>query len=221
MKKCFAVYFPLRAKTVCTVKTAKWTTGIVGIVLSSYDLVYFMGIESFIKFSGLHACIFNGDYWVVLEAVDSVLYSFGPFTFMLITNIAIVFKFLKAKYTINQANATESTNQALVKSATRGTAMVDTISVTFLLLTAPVGVDNAISYFVRLGSIPQYRAFMNLTQYLNHSINGVLYCSVGSRFRKELVDLFIRKPNRRNEISSTRNTSVTNLSGDAIRSKRY
>ena len=122
----------------CTVRTAKWTTGVAGIVLASYDLVYLVGVESFINSSGRHICVLNGDYWVVLDVVDSVLYSFGPFTFMLISNISIVFKFIKGKYTINQTNATESTNQALVKTATRGTAMVVTVSVTFLILTAPV-----------------------------------------------------------------------------------
>ena len=40
VEKCFAVYFPLKSKTICAVKTAKWATGIAGIVLSSYNPVY-------------------------------------------------------------------------------------------------------------------------------------------------------------------------------------
>ena len=109
---------------------------------------------------------------------------------MFITNFAIVLKFMIAKC---KRNSTESTNQALAKSATRGTAMVVTVSVTFLLLTAPVGLDNALLNVIRIGRIPFYRAFMNITQYLNHSINGVLYIIVGSRFRRELVNLFNKK----------------------------
>ena len=31
IEKCFAVYFPLKSKTVCTVRIAKRTTGIVGL----------------------------------------------------------------------------------------------------------------------------------------------------------------------------------------------
>ena len=97
LEKCFAVYFPLKAKTVCTVGTAKWATGAAGIVLASCDLVYSVGIESFIKSSGRHLCVFKDGYFVILRATDSVLYSFGPFTIMLITNFAIVFKFMRAK----------------------------------------------------------------------------------------------------------------------------
>ena len=118
LEKCFAVYFSLKSKTVCTVRTAKWETGVVGIVLAIYNLVYLVDIESFIRLSGQHVCVFGGDYWVIITAIDSVLhssgrqicrikgshnykvilyainsvlYSFGPFTIMLITNFAIAF----------------------------------------------------------------------------------------------------------------------------------
>ena len=100
----------------------------------------------------------------------------------------------KLNVQVNQSSSTESTNQALVKSATRGTAMVVTVSVTFLILTSPTAVCHALRKWYYLGaSLPLYRAFMNLTQYLNHSINGVLYIIVGSTFRKELLKIFSHK----------------------------
>ena len=89
-------------------------------------------------------------------------------------------------------NETESTNQALAKSATRGTAMVVTVSVTFLLLTTLVEIDNTLASILSDNN-PLYEVFMNLTQYLNHSINGVLYCIVGSRFRNEMFEVFCGK----------------------------
>ena len=42
IEKCFAVYFPLKSKTVCTVRTAKWATGIMGVVLAGYNIVQFL-----------------------------------------------------------------------------------------------------------------------------------------------------------------------------------
>ena len=122
IEKCFAVYFPLKSKTVCTVRRAKWASGIVWLILTGYDIFHVWGLEShFIKSHGYHVCDITIDYWKILSAVDSVLYSFGPFVLMFITNFAIVLIFIKAKC---KSNSTESTNQALVKSATRGTAMV-------------------------------------------------------------------------------------------------
>ena len=105
---------------------------------------------------------------------------------MFLTNITITFKFMSAKCKRNQSISTESTNQALVKSATRGTAMVVTVSITFLVLTAPTAVYKALFHVIDLAQNPVYRVFINFTQYLNHSINGVLHCIVGSRFRNEL-----------------------------------
>ena len=67
--------------------------------------------------------------------------------------------------------------------------MVVTVSITFLVLTAPVGIDNALASILLLNIKPLYEVFMNVTQYLNHSINGVLYCIVGTRFRNGLLKL--------------------------------
>ena len=106
---------------------------------------------------------------------------------MFISNFAIVFQFIKAKYDSIQNISTESANQALAKSATRGTAMVVSVSVTFLVLTVPIALNNSLGF--KLHFNPVYEALMNLTQYLNHSINGVLYCVVGSRFRQEFFKI--------------------------------
>ena len=131
---------------------------------------------------------------------------------MFITNFAIVFKFMKAKC---KRNSTESTNQALVKAATRGTAMVVTVSVTFLILTAPTAVYSALPYAIPLPKNRMYQVFMNVTQYLNHSINGVLYIIVGSRFRNELLKILCRKerPDDSSASYSVGNTSVVTISG--------
>ena len=215
IEKCFAVFFPLKSRTICTVKTAKWATGIVGVLLAGYNIQYFIFVESqFISSAGLYVCDTNGLHHDSVYVVDSVLYSFAPFTLMLFTNSTIVLKFMKTKCKSDQNNSTESTNQALVKSATRGTAMVVTVSVTFLVLTAPTAVNAALESH-KLGLHPLYRVFMNITQYLNHSINGVLYIIVGTRFRKELFKLFCGK--ERPEVISTshrvNNTSLTTING--------
>ena len=204
IEKCFAVYFPLKSKTICTVKTAKWVTGIVGVSLAGYHIFHVWDWKPrFFKSSGRTLC----SNYRKLFAVNSTLYSFGPFILMFITNFAIVFKFMRAKC---KHNSTESTNQALSKSATRGTAMVVTVSITFLILTAPSAVYSALPYAIPLPKNRMYQVFMNFTQYLNHSINGVLYCIVGSRFRNELLKILCRK--KRTDDSSVANTSVATIS---------
>ena len=215
IEKCFAVYFPLKSKTVCTVRTAKWATGATGIVLAAYNV---NNLETrFVKLYGRHFCLFmnffDRNVVTALTTVDSVLYSFGPFALMFITNFAIAFKFMRAKC---KRNSTESTNQALSKSATRGTAMVVTVSVTFIILTAPTAVDMALWLGNRLSTNLVYDVVMTFAQFLNHSINGVLYCIVGSRFRNELLKILCTKK-RPNDISASHsvNTDVS-ISGSRI-----
>ena len=192
LEKCFAVYFPLKSKTVCTVKTAKWVTGIVGVVLAAFNLNIFFSKPFFIKWYDSHICLYTFDSNIVsiLNTVNSVLYSFGPFVLIFTTNFAIVFKFISAKC---KHNSIESTNQALAKAATRGTAMVVTVSVTFIILTTLTALDLALYRVIHLGNYPVYNVIMNFGQYLNHSINGVLYCIVGSKFRNELLKVFCQK----------------------------
>ena len=105
VEKSFAVYFPLKSKTV---RTAKWVTGIVGVILAGYNTIQFFDKKSrFIKPYGRYACLFGFDFDVILilDAVDSTLYSFLPFILMFMTNFAIVFKFMKGKCKLIQQNA--------------------------------------------------------------------------------------------------------------------
>ena len=111
ISKCFAVYFPLKSKTICTVKTGKWATGIVGIVLVGYNYVYFCCRISILKSSGCHT------WWLILEVLDSILYSFGTFTLMFITHFSIGLNFIR---TSCQNYSSESTSQALTSSSPGG-----------------------------------------------------------------------------------------------------
>ena len=160
-------------------------------------------------------CLYNFDSNVVLilNTASSVLYSFVPFTLMFIINFAIVFKFMRAKC---ESNSTECTNQALSKSATRGTAMVVTVSVAFLILTTPTAVEMALWPRIRLSYNLAYNVIKNFAQYLNHSINGVSYCIVGSKFRNELLKLFCgTKRSDDTSASHSVNTDVS-ISGSRI-----
>ena len=85
-------------------------------------------------------------------------------------------------------NSMASTFQALNKYATKGTAMVVTVSVTFIVLTVPVSIDQIMGR--NLTPYPLYYAFMTSMQYLDHSINGVLYCIVRTKFKEELLNIF-------------------------------
>ena len=121
---------------------------------------------------------------------------------MIIANCMIIFKFMMAKWQ-NRRGGTESVSQALSKSAVKGTAMLVTVSTAFIILTGPVAIGfNAYGSSIH----PMLYGPAVLLQYLNHSINAVLYCVTGSKFRHELMKVFHHyKPKRRSTSSVATN----------------
>ena len=203
IEKFFALYFPLKSKIVCTLKTAKWATGLSALIFSIYYAQYLILYKS-VKTNGIFSCFSsNQKHVAILDRIDSILYSFGPFTIMLLVNCVIIAKFMKAKCQNIFHNSTESTSQNLNKYATKGTAMVVTVSITFIILTAPVPIDQIMGK--TLTAYPLYYVFMISMQYLNYSINGVLYCTVGIKYREEMMKIFQCLRNR----SSTNNREST------------
>ena len=200
VEKCIVVYFPLKVRNICTVKTAKWACLVAAIVFFAFHCQWFFIIENRSNY-----CWYIEDsqrYVIILNRIDSIIYSFAPFAIMGLTNIAIIYKFIKAKMAVKCG--TESTNQALSKSAMRGTAILITISLTFIILTGPVSIYYSL---VEDSTDPIIYLTLHLPKTLNHGINSVMYCIVGSKFRKELVDLICCGGKK---VSSKRGKSVTN-----------
>ena len=110
----------------------------------------------------------------------STLYTYAPFAVMILANFAIIYKFINAKLKTNQGG-TESTEQALSKSATRGTAMLLTVSFAFIFLTGPISLGQIFNDIPTL-----IHDVLLVLQYINHGINGFLYCASGTRFRNEM-----------------------------------
>ena len=210
LEKFFALYFPLKTKTVCTVGMARRVSFITGIIFIGFILQYFFITKKFEDSFGEY-CYYGNvpDKYlnILFSTVFATLYSYLPFSIMAFTNLAIIYKFVTVKWRNRQGN-TDFTSQALSKSATRGTAMLLIISFTFIILTSPILVANA----VWPNSIPIliFKSLMAI-QYLNHGVNGILYCIVGSRFRNELKNLFSCSKNHdRLYLSSYTKSSVVN-----------
>ena len=182
VEKFFALYFPLKTKTVCTVKTAKRVTIVAAVVFAAFDSQFFFIMRKHEDNYCEHVNVSKG-YTMTLNRIDASLYSFGPFVTISLFNLAIIYKFVKAKLETARAGTTESTNQALSKSAMRGTAILITVSITFILLTSPANIMHSITHH------PNHivKAVTYVLMCMNHSINAVLYCIVGSRFRHEVV----------------------------------
>ena len=216
VEKFIALYFPFKTRNICTVRTAKWASGIAFVFFFLLNVFWFF-ISKQLKGDGgarYYFCAFEDffvKFYLSWERIDGVLYFFGPFAIMGLTNIAIIYKFIQAKMA-SKHGGTESTNQSLGNAAMRGTAILITVAMTFIILTAPAEIIFSIS----IDSNPILDSLLYSTLALNHSINGFLYMIVGSKFRKELIATLRCKMRQPGDIESSksRSTEVYNVSKD-------
>ena len=210
VEKCFALYFPLQIKIICTVKTTKKISLVTGIILFGFSaqLFFIRGEET--DSNGLKHCVWvqvSESYLIIYYQIDAFLYSFLPLSVILIANFLIILKFMIAKCK-NRHGGTQSVNQALSKSAVKGTAMLLTVSFAFVILTGLIAIGKTL-----MGDHPHVMVYgvTVIVQYLNHGTNGLLYCISGSRFRNELMHLFNCCGNKSVTRNMTNTNSVTSI----------
>ena len=211
LEKFVALYFPIKAKQICTVRTAKIVCAVSALIFAGFDSQFFFIIDAHTDDDGYDSCKYtNENYELVFNRIDSTLYSFGPFAIMIIANSAIIYKFMKAKLKQNKqvALATQTTNQTLSKTATKGTVMLVTVSFGFVILTGPISV----AYAITREPHPMVDAVTVILDYLNHSVNAVLYCASGSRFRAELLKTLRLRRNKVSVMSTTGNNYTSTAS---------
>ena len=187
IEKFFALYFPLKTRSICTVVMAKRVTFFVTLILMAANVQHLFVWEVDVLPNGFRYCLMNvpEPYISRIVRINYALYSLAPFTIMVLINGMIIYKFMRTSCVRDQGG-TESTNQALSKSANRGTAMLITVSLAFLILTGPVAITYVI-VTVTIDSVGD--AVITTMRYSNNSINAVLYCVSGSRFRNELMNI--------------------------------
>ena len=107
---------------------------------STFNL-QFVFLKKFVTDSiGEIMCVFVGvheDYEKTFYLIDTFLYSYIPI--IATANCLIIVKFMMAKWK-NRHGGTGSVNQALSKSAIKGTVMLLFVSFAFIILTGPIAI---------------------------------------------------------------------------------
>ena len=92
IEKLFALYFPLKAKSYCTVQTAKWVTSILAITFVGLNVP----ILIFYKFD-VEICVITKHIGFI-QIMDTVFYALLPIVVMILGNAAIIYKLMYIKY---------------------------------------------------------------------------------------------------------------------------
>ncbi len=187
-EKCFAVFMPMKAKDVCTVKVAKIVCAIIILVWAIFESQWFFlvkkvddGVYIWCDYDYTNA---NEKYFEFYAVFDSCVYSFIPCIFVLIFNVSIITKLMLAKF----KSGSDSSQNTLSKTAINTSILLLSVSISFLILTIP----SSITWIMReldFSLDPAVYAITTFLFYVNHGLNAAMYCFCGSKFRKEALKL--------------------------------
>ena len=200
IERLIAVFLPHHSKRLCT-KTTAAVSLIVNAVLVVALNAHFLWTNQYIRIRFVDHMIayctpfdahndnFRRAIW---PWIDFVAFSLMPFGILISSNVAILQRVLRSQYAHRKSghvhgNATKMTSM---------TAILIVVTFTFFVTTAPISIYLIQNDTMRGESTSndgvKWVAF-NLLTYTNNTINFLLYCVSGSRFRKELVSMFRRK----------------------------
>lgn len=220
LERVISAWLPHNAKTVCTRKSAAAfliSIGVFVLVLNSH-LLYGMVFKTSYGITGeveLRKCVeIDDDYAVFFNKtwpwIDLCAFCAIPFTVIVIGNCLILFKVIKSQRKTKSRIVPTIQNGTTPISSSSGhsgskqssmTAMLFTLNVVFLVTTSPVSIYN-IGYtnwikgadLQKFAELDLWWAIVNMFMYTNNSLNFLLYCLSGTRFRREVVRIFtIRK----------------------------
>ena len=216
LERVISVCCPFSAKTKCSRKYAMAL--LIAILLfllalNSHMLYGMVNKGSMNKHdTGINKCVeINenyGDFFkFVWPWIDLCVFCLIPVSVIVIGNCCILFGVIKSQRK-TRARSVSSVNTDQRTSLQRGranhssmTAMLFTLNMVFLFTTSPVSIYNiGYTHWMESGTSQDYAtldlwwAIVNMLQYTNNSINFLLYCLSGTRFRREVKRIFCQKP---------------------------
>ena len=205
LERFISVWFPFRAKTICTHRNAALGVCAIAVALVGIHLHFFWTQgERIVHIANSnrtrrYACNqrekfddFLNQIWSGLEAS---IFTYIPFTIMLLCNILIIFRLARARLQRRRLGATSHGSHDSIRMTTM-TGMLLSATFTFLILNTPVSLylsGQSTFWKEERRRNHNFEIFWVITQqlmYLNNAINFFLYFISSPRFRQELKKLF-------------------------------
>lgn len=217
LERVISAWLPHSARNVCTKKSAVaflLTIGVFVLALNSH-LLYGM------VFKNVYDELGNVISVSKCEEIDTAYYEFFnkvwpwvdlcafcviPFSVIVIGNSLILVKVIKShKKTKSRIVPTVAVNTHRVQSSSHGkhssmTTMLFTLNIVFLVSTSPISIYNiGYTYWMtgasdeKIAELDLWWAIVNMLMYTNNSLNFLLYCLSGTKFRQEVINLFCKR----------------------------
>ena len=205
LERFISVWFPFRAKTICTHRNAAFGVCAIAVALVGINLYFFWTQGERIvriansnrtrKYPCNHREIFDFFSEQIWPGLEASIFTYIPFTIMLSCNTLIIFRLAQIRLQRKRLGATSHGSQDSIQMTTM-TGMLLAATFTFLILNTPVSlylIGQSTFWKEERKQNHNFQIFWAITQqlmYLNNAINFLLYFISSPRFRHELKKLF-------------------------------
>ena len=193
LERFIGILFPHRAIVINTKRRFAWITVAVATGLLALYIPLLVSTERvftemgrFCKLSSNHHRLHA--YFVIFDWMTLILTCLIPFVFIITFNVAIASVLVQRRKSVTSSHDDSQTNSSV--------AMLIAVSLAFIVLTLPFGIYTILQdYYLREGDMASYRKtfvlfdFASICDSINHSINVVLYCLTGRKFRQCLREM--------------------------------
>ncbi|KAL4232957.1 hypothetical protein ACF0H5_007645 [Mactra antiquata] len=207
VERAMSVWIPHRINVVCRPVTALIVSACMGFLLMLLFLPILIGVDIatfYMSTSIWTECTarsnsFYGQNISEWFYIDLFFFFFIPFLIMIISNSLILTKVVCLANRRNSSlhargqNRPMGKNQKMLKTVTRRIVI---LSLVYISCNLPLGVLNVILMSPNADEIinPEYvqtfRINFHILMYLNNGVNFLLYCMIGSGFRKDFIGIF-------------------------------
>ena len=217
LQRVISVWFPFQARRADSKRCAKTAVAFLCVLLmvlnshALYGLVHRYDMEPLFP----SCAATNEDYRYFFQniwpLVDSTVYCFVPCSLIIIGNSLLIYKMKhKTSHAPNFELERCCFGGKFRKRKTQSLIpLIFTLNTVFVLTTAPISIYQVALNFTHVSDIEThslehikqllYWTILLMAMFLNHSINCLLYCLTGSKFRRQVMMLFCK-----NILSSSR-----------------
>lgn len=226
VERLISTLCPYKSKSICTIKRAKIVLVLIAVAA--------LGINSHLLFGFGRLEIKSGNSTIVIPCapltdgyadffdkvwvwIDLCKFSLIPFAVLTTGNICIIYKLISSQKKVAPENGASQANASGYQRTSNMSVLLVCLNFVFILCTLPVCIYFIGQPYWIPKDVPRpiqlqdpWWALVNMLMYINNTVNFLLYCLTGSRFRAAVRNLFAFECKRRT------NAEVSTVNGNTI-----
>ena len=199
IERVLIVWVPLKHRSWCTLKSVVISWVVIMVAVSTFHAPLLFKRTTPYPLDG-DLCGYNDKYSSILPWIDLFVASGVPILIIFISNILIIIKLARRRYASHETIPRVASSNDSIRNISSITIMLLVLSFVFLITTLPLTIYFLIynAYDITTGEIDLIKICLNALVYTNNSINFLLYCVTGRKFRKTLIRMFQQRKPRQN-----------------------